>query len=228
MMPRPFQLSDSTHSFMLAMAPVTTKNRRLGPMARYTDFAARSDSLHQFTVPDGRGPRYRDWDLAQFTRFAERELVRHARSARVRAAYKGDSRIPEQNYPELGEYAGFAYIDDARALRSSASRIGRYWLGKPVIVAWPPGEQGAREQLIASLRKKSRSDARWPALAAIWWTDSGVVQARFADLASGEALCGSWRIEPRRGVSGLFARALQLGNNDVIRVAPNIPARYAI
>ncbi len=212
MLPRPFQL----------LIPLILFS------SRYADFALPSDSLHQFAVPDGRGPRYRDWDLAQFTRFAEHELVRHARSARVMAAYKGDSRIPVQKYRELGEYAGFAYIDDARSLRDSASRIGRYWLGKAMSVAWRPGEQGAREQLIASLRKKSKSDDRWPALAAIWWTDSGVVQARFADLASGEALCGSWRIEPRRGVGGLFARALRLGDNDVIRVAPNIPARYAI
>lgn len=228
MLPRPFQLLIPLILSTLTNGAGHDEGPAAAPGGSHAGFAAPGGPLRQSAVPDGRGARYRDWDLAQFTRFAEQQLVRHARSARVRAAYKGDGRIPEQKYPELGEYAGFAYIDDARSLRDSASRTGRCWLGKAMSAAWPPGEQGAREQLIASLRKKSRSDDRWPALAAVWWTDSGVVQARFTDLASGEALCGSWRIEPRRGANGLFARALRLGDNNVIRVAPNMPARYAI
>lgn len=174
-------------------------------------------------APDADDPRYRNWALARFVRYAEHELVRHAKGVRSTATYTADSRTPAQKYAELGEYAGFAYVDSARMHRHAASRTGRYWLGKAMSIEWRPGEQGTKEQLTASLTRHTTDAGALPALAATWWTDGAIVRTHFTDRTAGLALQGSWRITPVGGLSGLFGKVLQLGDNTVVRVSPNVP-----
>lgn len=174
-------------------------------------------------VPDADDPRYRNWDLRRFVHYSEHELVRHAKTVRATAVYTADSRTPAQKYAELAEYAGFAYVDSARMLRYAASRTGRYWHGKAMSIEWRPGEDGAREQLAVSLSRQTTDGGAPPALAATWWTDVGVVHTRLTDGTTGVALQGGWRITPVGGLSGLFGKVMQLGDNTVVRISPNVP-----
>jgi hypothetical protein len=184
------------------------------------------ESVVEIPVPEVAEPRYADWDLAKFTRWAEWELAHGVRRAKKLAKYRGDARIPEQRYPEIAEYAGFTYVDDWRMLRNSACRTGAYWFGKAMSIVWKPGEQGARDQLLASARSKSQDEEPRLALAAVWWSESGVTQARFADIDAGQAQAGTWSIEPGGGISGLFMRGIGLGENKVSRISPPSPLEY--
>jgi hypothetical protein len=178
------------------------------------------DLVVEIAVPEVVEPRYADWDLAKFLRWAEWELAYKARRTRKIAKCRGDARIPEQRYPEMAEYAGFAYIDQRRRLRGSGARTGRYWMGRAMSIVWNPGEGGAREQLLAAARARMQDEDPELSLAALWWSESGIVQARFADYSSRQVLAGTWKIEPDRGISGRFMRGIGLAENRVIPIAP--------
>jgi hypothetical protein len=186
------------------------------------------ESVAEIPVPEAAEPRYADWDLAKFTRWAEWELARGARRAKKLARYKGTARVPEQSYPEIAQYAGFAYVDHWKMRRNAASRTGAYWQGKAKSVVWSPGERAAREQLFASaLGKAEDGEPSRPVLAAVWWSDDGITQARFADLSAPQARGATWRIEPAGGISGLFMRRIGLEENKVTRMAPPSPLDYS-
>lgn len=185
-----------------------------------------SSSSTDVSVPDASEPRYIGWDLAIFVVWAEREFVQRARRASPMAKYKGDSRILPQEYAQLAEFAGFAFIDDKRTIRNSAARTGPYWFGQAMSIVWKPGEEAAKQQLLASARDKAKDESAQLAFASVWWSEPGIVQTRFVDLATGEALAGSWRIEPKRGVGGFLGRAVGIGENDVVESAANEPTDY--
>ena len=182
----------------------------------------------EVAVPHASEPRYRDWDLSRFVAWAEHELTRAAKRARPVAKYKGSSDIPPQEYAQLAEFAGFAFIDRARTFRNAHSRTSRYWFRQPMSVVWRPGEEGAKHQLMASARDRTKDDDAKVAFAGVWWTESGIVQARFVDATSGQALAGEWRIQAKGGAGGMFSRALGIAENDVIRVSQPEAAVYAM
>ena len=178
-------------------------------------------------VPAPSTPRYAVWDFDTFVPYAEHELVRGAKRAKVKGKYRsfdrGDRVIPAQEYAEIAEFAGFAYVDAARQIRHSGSRSGAFWFGHATSVVWKPGERAAKEQLLRSLRDRAKDDTATAALAGVWWTASGTLHSRFLDLARGDMLAGQWHIEPPKGARGLFAKALSTSDNTVIRIAQNIP-----
>jgi hypothetical protein len=184
-------------------------------------------SVTEIPVPQVAEPRYENWDLPTFARWAEAQLVRRGAGTRKLATYKADSRIPAQKYPEIAEYSGFAYIDRWRSERASATRTGRYWLGQAVSHVWKPGEQGAIEQLLALARDKTGEEAPKFTFTAIWWPQDGLTQARFMDTASRQEWTGTWSITPGTGMSNLVLRTLGISENVVTRVTPPGPAAYS-
>ena len=82
------------------------------------------ESVAEIPVPEVAEPRYENWDLPTFTRWAEAELVRGGAGARKLATYKATNRVPEQKYAEIAEFSGFAYIDRWRSERETAKRTG--------------------------------------------------------------------------------------------------------
>ena len=178
-------------------------------------------------VPEVGEPRYEAWDLARFTLYAEAELVRGARHASKVAKYSGTASHPaKQEYAQIAEYSGFAFIDRARTLRAANYRTGKFWMRQPLSHVWKPGELGAQEQLLAVARDRTREDHPRLSFAALWWSDSGITQAQFADLRTRRAWGGAWQIKPGGGLANLVLRALGTPENEVTRVAPNVPLDY--
>lgn len=182
----------------------------------------------EVAVPQMSEPRYRDWDLSRFASWAEHELTQTARRALPMAKYRGNAVLPPQQYAELAEFAGFAFIDRARTLRNSNARTGAYWFRKPMSIVWRPGEDGAKEQMMAAARSRTEQADAELAFAGVWWTESEVLQARFIDVLSGEALAGAWRVQARGGFAGIFSRAIGTADNDVIRVSAVQSTAYAM
>jgi hypothetical protein len=185
------------------------------------------ESTVEIGVPGVGEPRYESWDLAKFTLYAEAVLVRGARGASKVAKYAGTASQPaRQEYAQMAEYSGFAFIDRALTLREANNRTGRYWMRQPLSLVWKPGEIGAQEQLLAVARKQTREDSPGLSFAALWWSDGGVTQARFADLGARRVWAGTWRIKPGGGLANLVLRAVGAPENEVIRVTPNAPLDY--
>jgi hypothetical protein len=194
-------------------------------------------------VPDFVLPRYKAWDLQRFANWALYELTRKAAGARevahirARPATRLMPAVQEQRYRERDEFAGFAFIDAALSNRHAASRTGRTWRKREISLIWRPGEAGAREQLqvIAADRAEGSGAAAVQvsgelcAFAALWWTEGGVVQARFADCAAGQALGGSWQIRPKGGMRASLLRTIDITEpHDVVNVSPIAPVSYHI
>ena len=182
------------------------------------------ESVTEIPVPEVSEPRYENWDLATFARWAEAELVRGGAGARKLATYKATARILAQKYAEIAEYSGFAYIDRWRSEREAAKRTGQYWLGQAKSHVWKAGEQGASEQLLALARDKTGEEDPKFAFTAIWWSQDGLTQARFTELASRQEWTETWSITLARGISNLALRALGINENVVTRVTPPGPA----
>lgn len=182
------------------------------------------ESVMEMPVPEIAEPRYENWDLGTFTRWAEAELVRGATGALKMAKYKADFRIPAQQYAEVAEYSGFAFVDRWRSQRGAANRTGRYWLGKAISLVWDAGEQGASAQLRVLAQDKTGEEDPKFAFTATWWSLDGLTQGRFTDLASGETWTGTWSIRLARGTSNLALRWLGMSENVVTCVTPPGPA----
>lgn len=181
----------------------------------------------EVSVPEVAEPRYENWDLPTFARWAEAELVRGGARARKLATYKATARVPEQKYAEIAEFSGFAYIDRWRSERETARRTERYWLGKATSHVWRADEQGTREQLLALARDKTGEEDPKFAFTAIWWPQDGLTRAKFTDFASRQEWTGTWSITLGRGIMNLALRALGINENIVTRVTPPGPADYS-
>jgi hypothetical protein len=184
------------------------------------------ESTVEIEVPEAGEPRYEAWDLAKFTLYAEAVLVRGARGASKVAKYAGTASRPKQEYAQMAEFGGFAFVDQARTLRVANNRTGSYWMGQPISHVWKPGELGAQEQLLAVARERAGEENPALSFAALWWSDGGVTQARFADLGARQAWAGTWRIKPGGGLANLVLRVVGAPENEVTRMAPNAPLDY--